>query len=167
MYKVQKTIIGILSIISIAIISSTNSYAAEKLNIYVQDGCSHCAVVEAFITRNNLNDKVTLQNIRTSSTAETGINDLFAKYNQAGQGGTPAAEADGQLLAGDRPIIDWLKMTYNVVEDDSVTYASSNTTATKTDTQPLTGSDIAFLGIGGVVLVLIVGYGIFSAVKKN
>lgn len=163
--KIQKLLFVAVLCGSFLLSLASQAFAEGKYVIYVQDGCVHCANVEEFVNKFKLNDIIEYRNIRRSSQADAEMAALFAKYNKTDQAGTPAMEVDGQLYAGDTPIYDFFRAKFNITEEFVPT--GNNNQGTPTDKVELSSTDTAFLILGGVIILALTGYGIYSAVRKD
>lgn len=138
---------------------STVAFAQEikdKPLLYVRKGCPHCAKVEAFLNKYNLNDKV--EKIETFNNEEKAkeLDSWFKKLNvtDSNQMGVPFLVVDEKTyFVGDVPIIDYLAKQNNITVEPEV-YQSST-------------ADMIFLGLGGLVLFGVLGYGIYTSIKKK
>jgi glutaredoxin len=128
----------------------------DKPLLYVRKGCSHCAKVDAFLIKYNLEDKV--QKIETLNNEENTkqLNSWFTKLNvtDTNQQGVPFLVIDDKTyLVGDVPIIEYLAKQDNItIEVDE--YQSST-------------ADTIFLAVGGLLLFGVLGYGVYSSFKKK
>jgi glutaredoxin len=128
---------------------------SEKIIIYATTTCPHCKRVKAFVAANEVPD-VEFRNVDVNKTYLDEYNALYAKYNvEEKNRGVPVLENNGGLISGDQPIIDFLTTKYNITpkEEDKTLQTS--------------GSDMAFIAIGGLVLLAVIGYGVYSTIKKS
>lgn len=124
---------------------------SQGLVLYVQEGCGHCAKVEAFIETNDLAGEIEIKDV----SADPGASEEYtAFFDAAGvpleERGVPLLVYGGsEYLTGDAPIIDYLKEQFGIV-DEKKTYS---------------GSEIALLAGGTVFIGAILGYGIVKVVN--
>lgn len=125
------------------------------LTLYVRQGCSHCAKVEAFITKYNIVDNVVIRDTFENQGYTDELNGYFDKFKiEEGARGVPFLVINGiEYKAGDTPIIEYLTDTFNITVVDEKYQTST--------------SDMIFLGIGGLFLFAVLGYGIYTIVKKK
>ena len=154
----KKLVFGILLALGMLITYGTTAFAADTpYKLYVRQGCPHCAAVEAFLQQNNLESHV--QYIETFNNT-TNQNAMEADFKAHGvtdpsQMGVPFLIVDANTYYdGDTPIIQFFATKYNIDISKRTQYQSSS-------------SDIIFLGLGGLAVIAIVGYGIYSSMKKK
>lgn len=128
----------------------------DKPLLYVRKGCPHCAKVEAFLIKYNLEDKV--EKIETLNNEEKTkeLNSWFTKLNvtDPNQQGVPFFVIDEKTyLVGDVPIIEYLAKENNITIEVEE-YQSST-------------ADTIFLAVGGLLLFGVLGYGVYSSFKKK
>lgn len=128
----------------------------DKPLLYVRKGCPHCAKVEVFLTKYNLEDKVIKIETLNNEEKTKELNAWFTKLNvtDPNQQGVPFFVIDDKTyLVGDVPIIEYLAKQNNITIDVEE-YQSST-------------ADTIFLAVGGLFLFGILGYGVYSSFKKK
>ncbi|HVX92790.1 MAG TPA: glutaredoxin domain-containing protein [Candidatus Dojkabacteria bacterium] len=154
----KKLILAVIFSFAILVTSITMVSAADtKYKLYIRQGCPHCAKVEAFLQENNLEDKVQYIETYNNDTNQKAMEADFNKYGvtDTAQMGVPFLVVDDKTYyVGDTPIIKFFADKYNIDISKLTQYQSSS-------------SDILFLGLGGLAIIAIVGYGIYSSMKKK
>jgi glutaredoxin len=154
-------VIGLLGSLNIAnfiksVIAQDNS-AAEEMTLYISTGCPHCAEVERFLKKHNLEEDIKIKNI----TEDEGVAEEYSDFVEENdissrQQGTPTLvsisggeEDDFEWVVGDEPIIEFLAEKYDIeLENESA---------------PI--GDYLLLGIGAVIVSFVIGYGIVNVVN--
>lgn len=154
----KKLIIGIFLSLAILVTSINSVSAADtKYKLYIRQGCPHCAKVEAFLKDNNLEDKVQYIETLNNEANQKAMDEDFKKYGvtDPNQIGVPFLVVDDKTYyVGDKPIIEFFAGKYNIDISKLDEYQSSS-------------ADILFLGFGGLAVIAIVGFGIYSSMKKK
>lgn len=128
--------------------------AEEPLKIYVREGCSHCANVKEFIATNELDEQVqiieTFNNVENEAEMQEWFDKLGVPENQRG---VPFMiyNDDSEFFLGDTPIIEYLAGENDI--EVTETLAQEYEAGT---------SDYILLGIGGLFVLGILGYGIYT-----
>jgi len=153
--NIKKSMITIIIVVAIAnIFNIAITHASEKIIVYVSTGCPHCANVEAFVEYNKLEESVEFRDTAEDENYDIELTALFDKYDiPANERGVPSAEIDGELFSGDTPIINEFVTKFMVEEP---VYSA-----------PLGTSDYVFIGFGGLLLLFIIGYSIYSSVIRG
>lgn len=130
--------------------------AEETLKIYVREGCPHCANVKEFVTTNELDDQVeyieTFNNVDNQAEMEKWFDDLDVP---AASRGVPFMlyNDNESFEVGDTPIVAYLA-AQNDLEVVEAEYQAGT-------------SDYILLGIGGLFVVGILGYGIYTVFMSD
>lgn len=127
-----------------------------KLVLYVREGCVHCAKVKAFLTKYNLEDQVKIVETYNQPDNQKELESWFTKLNvtDPNQMGVPFLVInDSEYFVGDVPIIDYLAKKNNITVE-AETYSTST-------------ADMIFLGIGGLFLFGVLGYGVYTKIGKK
>lgn len=153
----MKKLLSVVATIFFFTLSVTSTFAAEeaKLDLYVRQGCPHCAKVEQFLNTNKLTDKVNKIETFNNTENQNKLNDLFKKYNvpAANQGVPFLVVSETEYLVGEPQIVNYFAEKYDIEITDQG-YQSSTT-------------DTLFMVLGGSVLLGVLGYGLYSVFKKN
>lgn len=153
----MKRILSVIATVFFFTLSTTSTFAAEeaKLDLYVRQGCSHCAKVQLFLNTNDLNDKVNRIETFNNADNQKKLEDIFKKYNVPAENqGVPfMVLSETEYLVGEPPIVNYFAEKYNI-EIKEEEYKSST-------------SDTIFMVLGGSVMLAVLGYGLYSVFKKN
>lgn len=127
----------------------------DKPILFVRQGCPHCAKVDAFMTEYNLSSQVERKETLNNQTNLDLMDDWFDHFDVAqAQRGVPFLVVDNETYyAGDTPIIQYMA-DQNDIEVKAEEYESSM-------------SDTLVLGLGGIFLAAVLGYGVYSMFKKK
>ncbi len=128
----------------------------DKPLLFVRKGCSHCAKVDAFLIKYNLQDKVKKLETLNNEENTKQLNSWFTKLKvtDPNQQGVPFLVIDDKTyFVGDAPIIEYLAKQNNITID-AQEYQSSP-------------ADTLFLAVGGLLLFGVLGYGVYSSFKKK
>jgi glutaredoxin len=130
--------------------------AQIKYIIYTTTTCAHCKKVKAFVSSNSV-PNIEFRNVDIDATNLEEFKALYTKYNimDESKRGVPVMENNGQLISGDAPIIEFLTNTFGIVPKEADT------------TLKTSSSDWVFIGFGGLVILLVVGYGAYSVINKK
>lgn len=129
MEKVSKVIIGFF-IVAILVIAGLYGVYINKTNLQKEDNspsyvnqtilfysltCPHCKNVEAFISENNVTQKINITQLEVGLN-QTNANLLIkigneAKLEKGYIGAVPLLYSAGQVYVGDTPIIEYLNQT--------------------------------------------------------
>lgn len=163
-------------VMTILFLSSARLYriaGQEKMTLYVSTGCPHCAKVELFINKNEIEESFEIRNVTTDLDAAADLTELFEKSElPLNEQGTPALEYDdGQLVTGDVPIMELLSEKYDIDYDpeeyeDEGEAADNDDDSNNNNTQLSTG-DYVILIAGAVIVSFVVGYGIVKVVNER
>jgi glutaredoxin len=128
---------------------------SQRVIIYASTTCPHCKKVKDFVATNNVPD-VEFRETDTNPTYLEEYKALYDKYKvDEASRGVPVLEDNGGLISGDQPIIDFLTKKFNITPKQvDTTIATSS-------------SDVAFIIIGGLVILGVIGYGVYSTINKN
>lgn len=155
----KKLFVYLIAVLSLTLFLPSFANAQEvgdKPLLYVRQGCPHCAKVEAFLDKYNLNDTVKMIETYNNEANTNELNSWFTKLNvtDPNQQGVPFLVVDDKTyFVGDEPIIQYLAAQHNITIDPNE-YQSST-------------ADSVFLLIGGLVLFGVIGYGIYNSLKKK
>ncbi|MDD3661509.1 MAG: glutaredoxin domain-containing protein [Candidatus Dojkabacteria bacterium] len=142
-------LVRVCLLISGIIIAGIPTVYAQQYTLYVQEGCTHCAKVEAFIEENGLEEEFAIRDVLIDTEAGeeyTAFLDEEAVPLQ--QRGVPLMVYDGgQWLSGGVPIIDFLRERHGIEEPED----------------PVGSDDILLLGGGAIIIAAIVGYGVVNS----
>ncbi|WKZ30965.1 MAG: glutaredoxin domain-containing protein [Candidatus Dojkabacteria bacterium] len=137
--------------------------------IYVHEDCPHCQRVEAFVEEQGIQDQVEYVELKNNQENMDALQAEWEKFNvPTSDQGWPFMvyedeNGDETYATGDEPIIQILSQ-YNGIPYT----APDNGEDTTTSDSPSGGlGDSVFLVLGGVVLMFIVGYGVYSAASKK
>lgn len=152
------TVMGIVSgwLLSMALpLSGVNAEA--KMTLFVSTGCPHCIKVREFIDEYGIEDKVVVWNVHTDDGAAEKYTDFVAEHEiPPTEQGTPTLIYDeSKYVVGDTPIIDFLAERYELQENNHMSDDISDD-----DDSMFTVGDYVLFGIGLIVVLSIVGYGI-------
>lgn len=152
--RIQKAIITLFIVITAGFIGINHVNAQTKDIIYVSEGCPHCAKVEAFVEKNNLTDKIEFRDTAQDTAYSDELNQLFDKYGTAEEErGVPTYENNDQIYSGDTPIIEQLITKYSI---ENPVYGET-----------LGITDYIFIGFGGLILISVLGYSVYSSINKK
>ena len=149
----MKKLLIILSTVFLVTISASiiSAQELEKPKLFVREGCSHCAKVKAFLEKYELTDQVEILDAAESEDIDqvlTGWYDNFDIPQQ--ERGVPFLVLDQtDYMIGDTPIIEYFAEE-NGIEIEEEDYETST-------------SDTVFLAIGAFIMLVVFGYGIYSA----
>jgi hypothetical protein len=135
-----------------------------EYTIFVHEDCSHCAVVEAFVTNNGIEDKVTYKQLKNNDENMGLLEEYWEELEIEGNYGWPLLVREGGETVyevGDTPIIVVLAEDFGL-DYDAPEDLVSNSTDGDTDEEGVTSGDKIFFYIGGIFVVGIIGYGLYS-----
>lgn len=143
-------------------VSVQTDVSDRVFDIYVREGCPHCAQVKAWVKSNDLEDKVNYIETYNNPGNVEKLDNQFEKYDAPNSDrGVPFMPVDDDTyVVGDTPIINLLASEFGR-EGVEVT---NNTQTTQVESS---GSDRIILIVGALLLFGIVGYGIYSTVTKQ
>lgn len=128
----------------------------NKPLLYVRQGCSHCAKVDAFLEKYNLEDQVLRLETYNEPENQKALEEWFKTLNvtDPNQQGVPfLVIKSNTYLVGDVPIIEYLAKENNITIEKSE-YSTST-------------ADMIFLGVGGLFLFGVLGYGVYTIFSKK
>ncbi len=134
---------------------NSNTLEAENV-VYVSDTCPHCKKVEEFVTKYELDEKVSFKSVDSNEDYFKELEAYWAEFKVADQEkGTPFMiyVNDNKLdyLVGDSPIIDYFVEKYEIkIDDGNESFLDTN------------GKGLMI--IGGIFFVSIIGYVVYSNV---
>ncbi len=143
----------------------TTSTPSFHVIVFEQEGCGHCANLDAFLNKHSLLTYVTKKNV----TLDTNANKEYVEFMDShkvpmNEQGTPFMIYEGsKWISGDKPIIKYFKDKLGI-KDDAFPTDSSIVPSTPKN---FTAGDYITLGIGGVLVLLVVGYGILNVVNAK
>lgn len=152
----------LLTIILFIVFIPSTIFAQEvessKPTMYIREGCSHCAAVEAFLEENELIDEVNIMETYNNEENQAELDQWFERLSvPTNQMGVPfmVYEDGTKYLGGDTPIISYFSELFDIE-------------ITEEDTKlPTSSSDSAILMIGALVMLGVVGYGIYTIFSKE
>lgn len=126
--------------------------------IYVHADCPHCQRVERFVAENGIEANIKYLELKNNEENYQSLSALWEANNVAeGDQGWPfmiVSEEPFRYAIGDAPIIQILEEEFNIEDDKS---ANSGTSG---------GSNLLF-AIGGLVLLSVLGYGIYALMGSS
>ena len=128
----------------------------DQMVLYVQEGCSHCAKVEAFIEENGLEGEFIIKDTSVDEGAsEEYVEDLERLGVSLEESGVPMLVYDNdQYLTGDTPIISFLQERFSITPSDDGEIVAD-------------ASDVVILTAGVLFVGGILGYGIVKIVNDR
>lgn len=132
------------------------THAEDGMVLYVKEGCSHCAKVEAFIEEHSLGDTLTIRDIVLDAEASEEYTAFMDEQDVPleERGAVPVLTYGGnKWISGDTPIIDYLAEINDITIEKAKADGSSN----------------ALIIAGAVIVLVVFGYGIVNRphVRKN
>lgn len=146
----KKILLTILIFLSFSLISFAQE---EKEKIYVRKGCAHCLKVEAFVEKYELKDRVEVIETYNDEEKTNELNSHFSRLNISNAGVPFMLIGENEYYMGDTPIIKYLAQKYEITIEESEYQTST--------------SDVVFLSLGGLFLFSVLGYGLYSMLKKK
>jgi glutaredoxin len=127
----------------------------DKPVYFVRAGCPHCAKVDAFMEEYDLTDQVERVETYNDNENIALMEEWFDHFDlPEAQRGVPFLVVDDETYyAGDSPIIQYMA-DQNDIEVKAEEYQSSM-------------SDTAVLLLGGIFLAGVLGYGVYSMLRKK
>ena len=154
MNEIAKLSLKVMAAVCLLIVTSAVSpvSAVSKPILYVKEGCSHCAKVEAFIEQYGLGETIEIKDVVLEPEASEDYTKFMEEQNvPAAEQGVPfLVYGDMEWLSGDTPIIKYL------AEENDITIEDTSE-----------GSNVALLATGGIFVIGIVGYGVFSGIFNS
>lgn len=144
----------------------------QVFEIFVHDDCPHCKVVESFVDEYQLSGQVEFIQLKNNDANMTKLQDLWDELgvdsNNQGWPFMHYTDEDGQknYSVGDTPIINVLRQ-YNSLPLIDVPTSEETATGDNNNGSSTTIGDGLFLVLGGVVLMAIVGYGVYTAMTRE
>ena len=97
-------------------ITTTKNQSASQIILFYGDGCPHCAIIEEYIKKNNINDKISFAQKEVYYN-KNNANDLADKAKICGLPtnsiGVPFLWDGEKCLIGDQDIINFFKQKTN------------------------------------------------------
>ncbi|GAB4160652.1 MAG: hypothetical protein Fur003_4170 [Candidatus Dojkabacteria bacterium] len=147
--------------------TTTSADSTEDLvfKMFVHEDCPHCQNVKKFIVENDLEHHVEYIELKNNQKNLDLLEKYWKDFNIDGNVGWPMMVVDEEAKkyeVGDAPIIQYLADTFDIEVDTSDTNNSGSTTDSATS-----AGDKIFFAIGGLFLVGVLGYAVYSALKSE
>jgi len=117
------------------------SFASEKIIFFWGQGCPHCAKVEQYIQKNNLDEVFNIERkeIYFNEQNREDFMRICDRYNiPLEERGVPLAVIDGKCIVGDEPIIRALEAkSQNLTLKETKSFQGENISSSKKITLPL------------------------------
>src|SRR5688572_8328084 len=156
-YVMKKFLIALVLAFALIFPLSVNAQPiGDKPILSVREGCPHCAKVKAFLDKNNLTSTLEIKETFNNEANSKEMESWFTKLHvtDPNQNGVPFLILDDKTyLVGDVPIIEYLAEKHNITID-----------ITEYESSP---ADTIFLAVGGLLLFGVLGYGVYSSLKKK
>lgn len=147
-------------------ISADTTQYQEPFVIFVHEDCPHCQEVEDWVDANDLGDKVTLLELKDNTENQALIEQYWTDLEIDGSMAWPMMVVDvdtKEYELGSTPIIVKLADVYGI--DYNVDAVSSGVVDTP-ESDDKSGDTIFFV-LGGLLVVSVVGYVIYSLLSEE
>jgi len=148
--------------------TKVNEEIQPEYIIFVSKGCPHCAAVEDFVKKYKIEDNITFKEVSDNEENSNLLEQYWDDHEIAEkERGVPTLinlNDSSILISGDTPIMELLSTDLDLDYENSIDTAKNGETEIE---KRNTVGDKIFLYLGGVFVLSIIGYGLYSLFMED